>query len=125
MRILKYFLNLVLIFTIIIFFIENSQQLSQRVQFHFDLFMPGFLWQMPELPLYFLLIVFFALGGLITSAIFAWGRIGLARRLGKSNKKVRTLEKEIKAYRQLPLITKELANKEESKPAPVPGPQGV
>ena len=123
MRILKYFINLVFVFIIVIFFIENSQQLSQRVQFHFDLFMPGFLWQMPELPLYFLLIVFFTLGGLITAAIFAWGRIGLSRRLAKANKKIRSLEKEVTAYRQLPLVTGELANKDENKVAP--GQQGV
>lgn len=122
MRILKYFINLVLIFVIIIFFIENSQQLSQRVQFHFDLFATGLLWQIPEVPLYFLLIVFFALGGLITAAIFAWGRIGLSRRLARANKKIRGLEKEVTAYRNLPLVSKDLAG-EDAKPAP--GPQGV
>lgn len=123
MRILKYFINLVLIFVIIIFFIENSQQLSQRIQFQFDLFMPGLLWQMPELPLYFLLIVFFALGGIITGAIIAWGRIGVSRRLSKANKKIKGLEKEVTAYRQLPLFNADEQAKEAGKPAP--GPQGV
>lgn len=114
MRVLKYFLNLVLLFIVIIFFIENSQQLSQRIQFKFDLFMPGFLWQMPELPLYFLLIIFFSLGGIITAAIFAWGRIGITRRLSSAKRRIRGLEKEVNAYRKLPLSGPELLKKEES-----------
>lgn len=112
MRVLKYFINLVLLFVIIIFFIENSEQLSRRVQFKFDLFMPGFLWQMPELPLYFLLIVFFSLGGLITAAIFAWGRIGVTRRLSQAKRRIRGLEKEVTAYRKLPLAGPELLKPE-------------
>lgn len=117
MRVLKYFINLVFLFIIIIFFIENSQQLSQRVQFKFDLFVPGLLWQMPEFPLYFLIIVFFTLGGLITAAIFTWGRILIGRRLVQANKKIRGLEKEVNAYRQLPLGNGDFLKQEEDKPA--------
>lgn len=127
MRIFKYFINLLLIFIIIIFFIENSQQLSQRVQFHFDLFMPGLLWKMPELPLYFLFLVFFALGGIITGMIFAWGRIGVSRRLSKANKTIRGLEKEVNAYRQRPLLNgaEQQQAKEEFNNKPASGTQGV
>lgn len=117
MRYLKYFINLLLIFVVIIFFIENSQQLSQRVQFHFDLFIPGLQWQMPELPIYFLVLAFFVLGGVITTLLFAWSRFCMGCQLTKANRKIKGLEKEIKAYRQLPLIPNEL-HKDEIKPAP-------
>lgn len=123
MRILKYFINLVLIFILVIFFIENSQQLSQRVQFHFDLFIPGLLWQMPELPIYFLIIIFFVLGGLITACIFTLGRISISYKLAQANKKIRGLEKEVTAYRKLPLETGDFL-KEDSDKANAPS-QGV
>ncbi len=105
MRFLKYFINLVVIIVVVMFFSENSAPLMQKIQFQFDMFVPGMAWNFPELPLYFLLLLVFAAGALLAMLGFAWGRWRIGMALRRANAKIRNLEKEIKAYRQLSLGT--------------------
>lgn len=114
MRFLKYFINLLLIIVIVMFFIENSTELSQKIAFRFDTFVPGLEWTFPELPLYLLMLLIFALGAVLAMFSFAIGRWRIGLDLRRANNKIRKLEKEIKAYRQLSLATEEI-NTEEAK----------
>ncbi|MDL2285612.1 LapA family protein [Desulfovibrio sp. OttesenSCG-928-F07] len=116
MRFIKYFVQLVCLIIIVMFFIENSTQLIQKIQFKFDLFIPGMEWTFPEFPLYFLLLMTFALGALLAILSFAWGRWCIGHELRKANNKIRKLEKEIKAYRQLSLGEDGLIKKEQPTP---------
>jgi uncharacterized membrane protein YciS (DUF1049 family) len=107
MRFIKYLINLVLLLLAIMFFIENSEPLSQTIQFHFDFFLTGLTFELPELPLYFLLLAAFAAGALLTLLYLVWGRWLLGCSLRRANSKIRKLEKEIQDYRCLPVTQRE------------------
>jgi uncharacterized integral membrane protein len=118
MKFLRYFIQMILLILVVMFFIENSDSFSQKIQFHFDLFIPGAAWQLPELPIFFLAFIVFAVGIFLTILCFAWSRWSIGSDLRKANAKIRKLEKEITAYRQRAL------NAEET-PVPVPAASSV
>jgi uncharacterized membrane protein YciS (DUF1049 family) len=113
MKFLKYFIQMILFILAVMFFIENSEAFSQKIQFHFDLFIPEAVWQLPELPIFFFTFIVFAAGIVLTMLCFVWGRWHMGFDLHKANAKIRKLEKEITAYRQRALNTED---------APVPAP---
>jgi hypothetical protein len=116
MRFLKYFSKLLLFMAVLLFFIENSAILSQSVQFQFDLFIPGRILFLPALPLYFILILAFGLGAASTILHFAWGRWRSVLAMREAKSKIRKLEKEITAHRQLALNPDELMREKNSTP---------
>jgi uncharacterized membrane protein YciS (DUF1049 family) len=109
MRFIKYLINLIFLLLVIMFFIENSEPLSQKIQFHFNFFLTERTFDLPELPLYFFLLAFFAAGALLTLFYLLWGRWLLGCSLRRANSKIRKLEKEIQDYRCLP-VTQRASN---------------
>lgn len=103
MRFLKYFIYLLLLVFSILFFTQNSSVLSQELTFQLNLYAPGFQWETFSMPLFFVLLVFFLLGSLATIMPMFIDRCRLSYRLRRASKEINNKEKELKAYRQLPI----------------------
>ncbi|MCL1889692.1 MAG: DUF1049 domain-containing protein [Desulfovibrionaceae bacterium] len=108
MRFIKFFLQLLIFMIVLLFFVENSVILSQTIQFQMDLFIPDYIWLLPPLPLYGIVLIVFAMGVMAAVFHFTWGRWCSAIALREARATIRTLEKEIAAHRQLALKTEEL-----------------
>ncbi|MHB8765876.1 MAG: lipopolysaccharide assembly protein LapA domain-containing protein, partial [Deferrisomatales bacterium] len=90
----------VLVAALVVFAYQNLQALSQGVQFQFDLYLEGFRYQAPELPVVFLLVVC-VLAGMVASGFHGvyerWSRRAELRR---RDKRIRELEKELAGLRE-------------------------
>lgn len=84
----------VLVF-VILFCFQNLEDLSTQVKFHFDLFVPGQVYETPRFPVIFLLGLFFLMG-MVAAGFFGFYE-KLARQLDirKRDKRIRELEQEV------------------------------
>ena len=117
MRFIKFFLQLLIFLAVLLFFIENSALLSQTVQFQVDLFVNDQVWLLPSLPLYCIVVATFLIGCLVSMLHFAWGRWRVAMTLREARSRIRALEKELTAHRQLALKNEELTGEKKQAPA--------
>lgn len=120
MRLIKYLIQLILFLLLIHFFIGNSTLFSQKLQFHFDLFLEGANWVLPELPLYVVILAFFGIGALLSVFCFALWRLRIGSLLREANAKIRNLEKEVAAYRKQAVVTEDFSREKDSNQPALP-----
>lgn len=119
MRFIRVFLAICVFFLAVIFVVQNSEFLGQTTQFKLDLFVAGAQQTIP-LPLYFVILAAFLLGGFAAIFFLLCDRIRLGFKLGTANRKIKRLERELTSLRTLPLTTSESKALCDEKIEPVP-----
>lgn len=117
MRFIKNFIMFLIVAIILLFFIQNSPQLSYNFVFGLDLYVPGLKWESAGIPLFFVVLLAFLLGVLLCVVAFLPERIRSVRQSGRQRREMAKMEQELKALRQLPLLTE---NKPEVKKEELP-----
>ncbi len=94
MRYIKALLLVVIFFLAIVFFFQNQEILNKDAVLKINLF---FLkpWSSIPLPLYFLLLLGFLFGALLTLFLLVWDKFCNSARLMRATWRVRSLEKEV------------------------------
>ncbi len=101
MRFLKILALLVFIAILLIFFQQNTEILNTGIQFQLDMF--GNVWRSMQMPLYFILVAAFFIGGVLTLLYFFIERLRLANQLRACRSQISKLEQEVNSLRNLPL----------------------
>ena len=95
MRYLKVFFTVVILFFIMMLFVQNMSSFSDPVSLKFDpMFFPA-VTSMP-LPRYSLLLISFALGAALVLFMLIWDRITISSRLSAARRRISGLEKKLK-----------------------------
>ncbi len=103
MRFLKVF-GLVLLFLIsMMFFIQNTEILSQEMSLQLNFYIGDYVAMSRPLPFYFLLLVAFALGAILVLFYFLLEKIRLSGQLKECRRERDKLEQEVNSLRNLPL----------------------
>ncbi len=98
MRYLKALIIIILFFLSMLFFIQNTEVMSQPMTLHMDFFLAGLQFKTLPLPL-----MAFLIGALATLSYFFMERVKLAQRVRECNHKIARLEQEVNSLRNLPL----------------------
>lgn len=106
MRFMKTFILLIFLIGTAMFFLQNSSQLEQEVAFQLKLYIRDYVWESGQVPFFFVILVVFAVGALLTLFLLGMDHFRLAHKIRNSNKKIRILEKELQGLRELPLTAK-------------------
>ncbi|MDD4701410.1 MAG: LapA family protein [Desulfovibrio sp.] len=93
MRYIKVLLLAVVFFLALVFFFQNQGPLSKDMVLTLHLFFIPPMHSIP-LPFYFLVIVAFALGSLLTLSFLVWDKLNLSARLMKHKWHISNLERE-------------------------------
>lgn len=101
MRFLKILLLLAFIAILLIFFQQNTEVLNTAIQFQLDMF--GNTWRSMNMPLYFVVVAAFFLGGVLTLLYFFIEKLRTAKQLRTYRMQVTKLEQEVNSLRNLPL----------------------
>lgn len=101
MRFLKILLLLAFIAILLIFFQQNTEVLNTVIQF--QLGMLGNTWRSMDMPLYFVVVAAFFLGGVLTLLYFFIEKLRTAKQLRACRVQVIKLEQEVNSLRNLPL----------------------
>ena len=117
MRFIKIFLLLVILAAMALFLLQNSALLEQEFVFSFKLYIADYSWLTPPLPFFFVSIVAFILGGLLAVLMLGIDRLRLFGQIRQSNRKIKMLEKELRALRELPLVSNIEHNETQQLPA--------
>lgn len=104
MRFIKTFLLLVILIGMALFFLQNSAVLEQEFVFNFRVYVGDYGWNSPPVPFFFVVLMAFGLGGLTAIIMLGLGRFKFGSRIRKDKKRIKTLEKEVQALRELPLV---------------------
>lgn len=113
MRFLKAILLLLIFFIGLLFFVQNSAILGQKMSLVFDFyFVDG--WTSVEVPFYFLVIVAFAIGMLLGIVLMFLDRMRLYCELRAARKTTRNAEKELNDLKES--VAKEKAAAQASQP---------
>lgn len=99
MRYIKVFLLAVFFFLALVFFFQNQGALSQNMVLTLNLFFIPSMSSIP-LPFYFLIILAFACGALLTLAFLVWDKVNMSARLMKKKWHISSLERELKKSRK-------------------------
>ncbi len=99
MRYIKVFLLAVFFFLALVFFFQNQGALSQNMVLTLNLFFIPSMSSIP-LPFYFLVILAFACGALLTLAFLVWDKVNMSARLMKKKWQISSLERELKNSRK-------------------------
>ncbi len=118
MRFIRVFLAICIFFLAVIFVVQNSEFLGQTTQFKLDLFLFDSVQKSIPLPLYFVILAAFLLGGLSAIFFLICDRIRLGLNLTKARRKIKHLERELNSLRTLPLSTGNASVLTEETPAP-------
>ena len=118
MRFIRVFLAICIFFLAVIFVVQNSEFLGQTTQFKLDLFLFKRKQKSIPLPLYFVILAAFLLGGLSAIFFLICDRIRLGLNLTKARRKIKHLERELNSLRTLPLSTGNASVLTEETPAP-------
>ena len=94
MRYIKVLLLAVVFFLALVFFFQNQGPLSQDMVLTLHLFFIPPMHSIP-LPFYFLVIVAFAVGSLLTLSFLVWDKLNLSARLMKHKWHISSLEREM------------------------------
>ena len=105
MRFIRVFLAICIFFLAVIFVVQNSEFLGQTTQFKLDLFVFDTVQKSIPLPLYFVILAAFLLGGLAAIFFLICDRVRLGLNLSKARRKIKHLERELNSLRTLPLST--------------------
>jgi uncharacterized membrane protein YciS (DUF1049 family) len=106
MRLIKTFILLIVLIVIALFFLQNNTQFEQEVVFQLKFYIWDYIWNSGPVPLFFVVLLVFALGMLITMVMLGLDRFKLSYTIRRANKKIRKLEKELQGLRELPLATR-------------------
>ena len=101
MRFLKVLILVLLFFFSMMFFVQNTEVLSQTMALRFNLFVRS--WETMPLPFYFLLLLGVLGGGLFTLTYFFAEKMRLTKQLREYKEKSARLEQEVNSLRNLPL----------------------
>ncbi|MDR1125044.1 MAG: LapA family protein [Deltaproteobacteria bacterium] len=104
MRFIKTFLLLVILIGMALFFLQNSAVLEQEFVFNFRVYVGDYGWFSPPVPFFFVVLMAFGLGGLTAIIMLGLGRFKFGSRIRQNKKRIRKLEKEVQALRELPLV---------------------
>lgn len=94
MRYVKVLLLVLVFFLSMVFFFQNQEALSKEMVLKLHLFFSNPMTSIP-LPFYFLVLVAFLLGALVTIFVLVWDKFHLSARLMKATWRVRALEKDL------------------------------
>ncbi len=103
MRFLKALWLTAFFFFSLIFFIQNNDVLSQKMTLKFDFYYFDYIWTNTAVPFFFVILVAFVAGALVTLGYLVMDRMRLKMELGRCRRIVRKQEKELKKLRSIPL----------------------
>ncbi|SBV94223.1 Histidine triad (HIT) protein [uncultured delta proteobacterium] len=103
MRFLKALWLTVFFFCSLIFFIQNNDVLSQKMTLKFDFYYFDYVWTNTAVPFFFVILVAFVAGALVTLGYLVMDRMRLKMELSRCRRVVRKQEKELKKLRSIPL----------------------
>ena len=119
MRFLKALWLTVFFFFSLIFFIQNNDVLSQKMSLKLDFYYFDYIWTNTAVPFFFVVLVAFVAGALVTLGYLVMDRMRLKMDLSRCRRVVRKQEKELKKLRAIPLEPTTLPELPEApKPAP-------
>ncbi|MFP4070927.1 MAG: lipopolysaccharide assembly protein LapA domain-containing protein [Desulfovibrionales bacterium] len=101
MRYLKVLALILFFFVGMVFFVQNTEALSDAIQLRLNLF--HWRWISIEFPYYLLILIFFVIGALFSLAFFLAEKIRLTKQLRACNHTVQSLQQELNSLRNLPL----------------------
>jgi len=104
MRFIKVLLLVVVFFLCMVFFQQNTAELSQAITLKVDLLYQS--WETIPLPIYFLILGAFVFGAFAVTFFFLLERVRLGSAIRKARKQLKKLEKEVNALRTNPLDEK-------------------
>jgi ATP adenylyltransferase len=94
MRYIKVLLLVVLLFLVLVFLFQNQTSLSQSMTLTLNLFFVPPMASIP-LPFYFIVIVAFFLGAILSLSFLVWDKIHLSARVLKDKWRIGSLEREV------------------------------
>jgi hypothetical protein len=110
MRFVKVFCLILFFFVSMMFFMQNTETLTQRMPLQLDLFIDSLRFLITPMPVYFLVLLSFLVGALFTLTFFLVERIRLSKIMQQKNAKLASLEQEVASLRNLPLEDKMAAS---------------
>ena len=95
MRYIKVFLLVLILFFVMLFFMDNQAALTTKFPLTLDLrFIPA--WKTSvDIPCYFLMLGAFVIGALCTLTMLLWDRLSLGTRAGLAKMRVGSLERDL------------------------------
>lgn len=103
MRFLKALWLTVFFFFTLMFFIQNNDVLAQQLSLKFDFYYFDYVWSNTAVPFFFVILVAFVAGVLVTLGYLVMDRIRLKMEFGRCRRALRKQEKELKKLRAIPL----------------------
>jgi uncharacterized membrane protein YciS (DUF1049 family) len=101
MRFIKVLVIILLFFVALLFFAQNTEQLSQTVVLKFNLYLAT--WKTLPLPFYFLILLGFLVGAVVCLIYFLVDKVRMTKDLKHWKGKAQRLEQEVNSLRNLPL----------------------
>ena len=100
MRYVKVLLLILLFFLVMLFFVDNQAAFSYKLPLKLDLrILPAIATEQP-IPFYYMLLVCFLLGSVLTLLMLVWDRLSLATRLSLCRMRSNGLEKDLNRARK-------------------------
>lgn len=103
MRFLKALWLTIFFFFSIMFFIQNNDVLNQKLSLKFDFYYFDYIWTNTAVPFYFIVLVAFFLGTIVTLGYLFMDRLRTKMELARYRRIIRKQEKELKKLRAIPL----------------------
>jgi lipopolysaccharide assembly protein A len=100
-RYVKVLLLVLFFFVGMIFFVQNTEALSESIRLRLHLF--GWRWVSIAFPYYMLILIFFVLGALFTMAFFLAEKIRQNKEIRACKHRIGALQQELNSLRHLPL----------------------
>lgn len=115
MRFLKALWLTVFFFFSLIFFIQNHEVLGQNLSLKFDFYYFDYVWTNTAVPFYFIVLVSFFIGAVVTLGYLIMDRIRIRMELARCRRCLRKQEKELAALRSAPAQAQPLESISEEK----------
>ncbi|CAK7013256.1 MAG: hypothetical protein DELT_02149 [Desulfovibrio sp.] len=103
MRFLKALWLIVFFFFSLIFFIQNEKALGEKLSLKFDFYYLDYVWANTAVPFYFVVLIGFLAGAIVTLGYLFMDRIRTKMELSRCRRIIRKQEKELKKLRAIPL----------------------
>ncbi len=103
MRFLKALWLAIFFFFSLVFFIQNSEALGQKLSLKMDFYYFNYVWSNTAVPFYFVVMVGFFAGALLILGYLLLDQLRTKSELRRSRRQVRILDRELKKLREIPL----------------------
>ena len=103
MRFLKALWLMLFFFFSLVFFIQNGEALGTKLTLKFDFYYFDYIWTNTEVPFYFVVLVGFLAGAIVTLGYLVMDRMRLRMELGRCRRVARNQETELKKLRSITL----------------------